>query len=154
MRISATPWEDRADLGAGTRGAEEGGSPILLDSRADLGSPASDLPLDAGNLEFLRGGGARRGGEMVRGGEKRHFFPLTSLQIGDLQSYLAELTIFLCPHTKKFLILLDNRPWLLDQDTKPAHLWQLMVTKVHYFHFLCTTLNITVSFSCLNFTTV
>jgi hypothetical protein len=48
----------------------------------------------------------------------------------DLQSYLAELTIFLCPHTKKFLILLDNRPWLLDQDTKPAHLWQLMVTKV------------------------
>jgi len=129
MRISATPWEDRADLGAGTRGAEEGGSPILLDSRADLGSPASDLPLDAGNSEFLRGGGARRGGEMVRGGEKRHFFPLTSLQIGDLQSYLAELTIFLCPHSKKFLILLDNRPWLLDQDTKPAHLWQLMVTK-------------------------
>ncbi|KAJ1281218.1 hypothetical protein BS78_04G291000 [Paspalum vaginatum] len=66
---------------------------------------------------------------MERGGEKRHFFPLTSLQIGDLQSYLAEVTIFLLPHTKKFLILLDNRPWLLDQDTKPAHLWQLMVTK-------------------------
>jgi hypothetical protein len=36
-----------------------------------------------------------------------------------IQSYLAELTIFLCPHTKnQFLILLDNRPWLLDQDTK------------------------------------
>ena len=82
MWISTTPWEDRADLGAGTRRAEEGGSPTLLDSRADLGSPASDLPLDAGNSEFLRGGGARRGGEMVRGGEKRHFFPLTSLQIG------------------------------------------------------------------------
>jgi hypothetical protein len=88
-------------------------------------------PLDAGNSAFLRVGGGRRGGEMVQGGEKRHFFPLTSLQIGDLQSYLAELTIFLCPHTKKFLILLDNRPWLLDQGTKPAHLWQLMVTKVH-----------------------
>ncbi|KAK8463232.1 hypothetical protein SEVIR_1G342000v4 [Setaria viridis] len=72
---------------------------------------------------------------MVRGGEKRHFFPLTSLQIGDLQSYLAELTIFLCPHTKKFLILLDNRPWLLDQDTKPAHLWQLMVTKSRFSPF-------------------
>ncbi|XP_062221853.1 uncharacterized protein LOC133921116 isoform X2 [Phragmites australis] len=77
----------------------------------------------------MQGGEGRRGGEMVRRGEKRHFFPLTSLQIGDLQSYLAELTIFLCPDTKKFFILLDNRPWLLDQDTKPAHLWQLMVTK-------------------------
>ena len=56
----------------------------MLDSRADLGSPASDLPLDAGNSEFLRGGagGGRRGGETVRDGEKRHFFPLTSLQIG------------------------------------------------------------------------
>lgn len=74
-------------------------------------------------------------GEMVRTGENRHFFPLTSLQIGDLQSYLAELTIFLCPHTKKFLILLDNRPWLLDQDTKPAHLWQLMVTKSRFSPF-------------------
>lgn len=74
-------------------------------------------------------------GEMVRAGENRHFFPLTSLQIGDLQSYLAELTIFLCPHTKKFLILLDNRPWLLDQDTKPAHLWQLMVTKSRFSPF-------------------
>jgi len=147
MWISTTPWEDRADLGEGTRRAEEGGTPTLLDSRADLGSPASDLPLDAGNSEFLRGGagGGRRGGETVRDGEKRHFFPLTSLQIGDLQSYLAELTIFLCPHTKKFLILLDNHPWLLDQDTKPAHLWQLMVTTVHYFHCLCTTLHITVS---------
>lgn len=72
---------------------------------------------------------------MVRTGENRHFFPLTSLQIGDLQSYLAELTIFLCPHTKKFLILLDNRPWLLDQDTKPAHLWQLMVTKSRFSPF-------------------
>ena len=54
----------------------------MLDSRADLGSPASDLPLDVGNSAFLRGGGGRRDGEMVRGGEKRHFFPLTSLQIG------------------------------------------------------------------------
>ncbi|KAL5211816.1 hypothetical protein ABZP36_022663 [Zizania latifolia] len=77
------------------------------------------------------------GGEMGSGA-KRHFFPLTSLQIGDLQSYLAELTIFLCPDTKKFLILLDNRPWLLDQDTKPAHLWQLMVTKSRLSPFAIT----------------
>ncbi|KAF2947180.1 uncharacterized protein [Oryza sativa Japonica Group] len=77
-------------------------------------------------LTSAQGGG---GVGVMESGGKRHFFPLTSLQIGDLQSYLAELTIFLCPHTKKFLILLDNRPWLQDQDTKPAHLWQLMVTK-------------------------
>jgi hypothetical protein len=68
----------------------------------------------------------------------------------DLQSYLAELTIFLCPHTKMFLILLDNRPWLLDQDTKPAHLWQLMVTKVCCSAALCTPM--AVSLSCLSFT--
>ncbi|TVU28700.1 hypothetical protein EJB05_20230 [Eragrostis curvula] len=115
----------------------------------------------------MQGGEGRRGGEMVRSGEKRHFFPLTSLQIGsilidmhidemvlhcanhfaisipslsfrDLQSYLAELTIFLCPDTKKFLILLDNRPWLVDQDTKPAHLWQLMVTKSRFSPFANT----------------
>ncbi|KAL6912048.1 hypothetical protein ACP4OV_000853 [Aristida adscensionis] len=75
---------------------------------------------------------------MAQGGEKRHFFPLTSLQIGDLQSYLAELTIFLCPDTKKFFILLDNRPWLLDQNTKPAHLWQLMVIKSRFSPFANT----------------
>ncbi|KAJ3695943.1 hypothetical protein LUZ60_001320 [Juncus effusus] len=59
----------------------------------------------------------------------QHFFPLTSLQIGDLQSYLSRLSIFLTPNRRKFYILVDNRPWLVDQDTKPTHLWQLMVTK-------------------------
>uniref|UniRef100_A0A0D9VLL3 Uncharacterized protein n=1 Tax=Leersia perrieri TaxID=77586 RepID=A0A0D9VLL3_9ORYZ len=83
----------------------------------------------------LQEGGA---GVMMGSGAKRHFFPLTSLQIGDLQSYLADLTIFLCPHTKKFLILLDNRPWLLDQDTRPAHLWQLMVTRSRLSPFAIT----------------
>ncbi|CAM0943831.1 unnamed protein product [Alopecurus aequalis] len=78
------------------------------------------------------------GAEMGGGAKRRHFFPLTSLQIGDLQSYLAELTIFLCPDTKKFLIFLDNRPWLQDQNTKPAHLWQLMVTKSRFSPFANT----------------
>ncbi|KAJ0986504.1 hypothetical protein J5N97_004860 [Dioscorea zingiberensis] len=58
-----------------------------------------------------------------------HFFPLTSLQIGDLQSYLSRLTLFLAPESNKLFILVDNRPWLTDLDTRPAHLWQLMVTK-------------------------
>ncbi|KAJ3677054.1 hypothetical protein LUZ60_002778 [Juncus effusus] len=61
--------------------------------------------------------------------EERHFFPLTSLQIGDLQSYLSRLTIFLIPKSKKFLILVDNRPWLTELDARPTHLWQFMVTK-------------------------
>ncbi|CAN4109918.1 unnamed protein product [Withania somnifera] len=56
-------------------------------------------------------------------------FPLTSLQIGDLQSYLSHLYVFLVPESKRLYILVDNRPWLRDLVSKPAHLWQLMVTK-------------------------
>ncbi|KAK1292066.1 hypothetical protein QJS10_CPB17g02131 [Acorus calamus] len=61
--------------------------------------------------------------------KNRHFFPLTSLQIGDLQSYLSDLTLFLAPDSNKIFILVDNRPWLVDHDSRPAHLWQFMVTK-------------------------
>ncbi|KAK1317006.1 hypothetical protein QJS10_CPA05g01094 [Acorus calamus] len=61
--------------------------------------------------------------------KNRHFFTLTSLQIGDLQSYLSDLTLFLAPDSNKILILVDNRPWLVDHDSRPAHLWQFMVTK-------------------------
>ncbi|KAL3509890.1 hypothetical protein ACH5RR_029291 [Cinchona calisaya] len=59
----------------------------------------------------------------------RYIFPLTSLQIGDLQSYLSHLSLFLTPESKKFYVLVDNRPWLQDLVSRPAHLWQLMVTK-------------------------
>ncbi|KAC9767784.1 hypothetical protein E3N88_45284 [Mikania micrantha] len=48
----------------------------------------------------------------------------------DLQSYLSDLTLFLAPESKTFYILVDNRPWLEDLVSGPAHLWQLMVTKV------------------------
>ncbi|TYI19847.1 hypothetical protein ES332_A07G193300v1 [Gossypium tomentosum] len=61
--------------------------------------------------------------------DERSVFPLTSLQIGDLQSYLSDLSLFLAPESKKFYILVDNRPWLRDLGSRPAHLWQLMVTK-------------------------
>ncbi|KAL1812928.1 hypothetical protein ACET3Z_022993 [Daucus carota] len=60
----------------------------------------------------------------------RCVFPLSSLQIGDLQSYLSDLGLFLAMESKKFYILVDNRPWLKDLVSRPAHLWQLMVTKV------------------------
>ncbi|XVF21031.1 hypothetical protein REPUB_Repub12eG0055600 [Reevesia pubescens] len=61
--------------------------------------------------------------------DERSVFPLTSLQIGDLQSYLSDLSLFLALESNKFYILVDNRPWLRDLGSRPAHLWQLMVTK-------------------------
>ncbi|MCL7042374.1 hypothetical protein MKW94_002328 [Papaver nudicaule] len=57
------------------------------------------------------------------------FFPLTSLQIGDLQSYRSSLTLFLACESNKLFILVDNRPWLIDLDSRVAHLWHLMITK-------------------------
>ncbi|KAL8167200.1 hypothetical protein V2J09_008699 [Rumex salicifolius] len=47
----------------------------------------------------------------------------------DLQSYLSHLSIFLASESKHFYILVDNRPWLEGLVSRPAHLWQLMVTK-------------------------
>ncbi|KAL8045447.1 hypothetical protein ABFX02_08G115200 [Erythranthe guttata] len=59
----------------------------------------------------------------------RSVFPLTNLQIGDLQSYLSHLSLFMASDSGKFYILVDNRPWLKDLVSRPTHLWQLMVTK-------------------------
>ncbi|KAG9455085.1 hypothetical protein H6P81_007989 [Aristolochia fimbriata] len=66
---------------------------------------------------------------MMGSRENRNFFSLTSLQIGDLQSYLSRLSLFLAPESNKLYILVDNRPWLIDKESRSAHLWQLMVTK-------------------------
>ncbi|CAI9787589.1 unnamed protein product [Fraxinus pennsylvanica] len=66
---------------------------------------------------------------MGNGEDGRCVFPLTSLQIGDLQSYLSHLNLFLAPESRKLYILVDNRPWLKDLGSKPTHFWQLMVTK-------------------------
>ena len=51
-------------------------------------------------------------------------------QFSDLQSYLSDLNLFVAHESKKFLILVDNRPWLREFGSRPARLWQLMVTKV------------------------
>lgn len=61
---------------------------------------------------------------------RRCVFPLTSLQIGDLQSYLSHRNLFLAHESKRLYILVDNRPWLEDLGLRSAHLWQLMITKV------------------------
>ncbi|KAK4777367.1 hypothetical protein SAY87_017554 [Trapa incisa] len=65
---------------------------------------------------------------MENGDANQHVFPLTSLQIGDLQSYLSELSVFLAFESKKFYILVDNWPWR-NFKSRTAQLWQLMVTK-------------------------
>ncbi|KAK7306627.1 hypothetical protein VNO77_44578 [Canavalia gladiata] len=66
---------------------------------------------------------------MGKGDDGRCIFPLTSLQIGDLQSYFADLGLFLANDSKKMYILVDNRPWVSDLGSRGAHIWQLMVTK-------------------------
>lgn len=66
---------------------------------------------------------------MAKANNGKYLFPLTTLQIGDLQSYLSHLSLFLAPESKKFYILVDNRPWHKDPGPRSAHLWQLMVTK-------------------------
>ncbi|GMN53781.1 hypothetical protein TIFTF001_022902 [Ficus carica] len=66
---------------------------------------------------------------MGNGDDRRCVFPLTSLQIGDLQSYLSDLSLFVALESNKLFILVDNRPWLRDRSARPAHLWQFMVTK-------------------------
>lgn len=64
------------------------------------------------------------------GQQQRHrMYPLTSLQIGDLQSYVSSLYLYLTCESSNLFILVDNRPWLLDNHCSPAQLWQLMVTK-------------------------
>ncbi|XP_057784865.1 uncharacterized protein LOC131002384 isoform X1 [Salvia miltiorrhiza] len=66
---------------------------------------------------------------MANGDNGRCVFPLTGLQIGDLQSYLSHLSLFMASDSGKFYILVDNRPWLKVLVSRPTHLWQLMVTK-------------------------
>ena len=53
-----------------------------------------------------------------------------SCDFRDLQSYLSDLSLFIAFESRKLYILVDNRPWLRNLGSRPAHLWQLMVTKV------------------------
>ncbi|XP_042068129.1 uncharacterized protein LOC121811354 [Salvia splendens] len=93
-------------------------------------SPEIEPPLvySGGTLKEKRGYSDRfsSNGERGRG---TLVFPLTSLQIGDLQSYLSHLHLFLANESGNFYILVDNRPWLKDPASLSTHWWQLMVTK-------------------------
>lgn len=48
----------------------------------------------------------------------------------DIQSYVSRAFLYFTLGSNKILILVDNRPWLLNQQSRSARLWQLMVTKV------------------------
>lgn len=56
-------------------------------------------------------------------------FFFASCDFRDLQSYLSDLSLFIAFESRKLYILVDNRPWLRNLGSHPAHLWQLMVTK-------------------------
>ncbi|CAG7874776.1 unnamed protein product [Brassica rapa] len=64
---------------------------------------------------------------MGNGEETKCVFPLTSLQIGDMQSYISDLSIFLGNKSKKMYIFVDNQPWS-NPGIRSAHLWQIVVT--------------------------
>ena len=64
---------------------------------------------------------------MGYGEETKCGFPLTSLQIGDMQAYISELSIFLGNKSKKMYIFVDNQPWS-NPGIRSAHLWQIVVT--------------------------
>jgi len=58
-------------------------------------------------------------------------YPLTGLQIGDIQSYISRAFLYFAPLSKKVFILVDNQPWLSAKQSRSARLWQFMVTKVN-----------------------
>ncbi|KAL3677919.1 hypothetical protein R1sor_020875 [Riccia sorocarpa] len=57
-------------------------------------------------------------------------YALTSLQIGDVQSYVSRLFLLVAYEGLKLVFLVDNGPWTGNtRRSRPAELWQLMVTK-------------------------
>nr|CAB3464225.1 unnamed protein product [Digitaria exilis] len=56
-------------------------------------------------------------------------YPLTGLQIGDIQSYISRAFLYFAPLSKKVFILVDNQPWLTTKQSRSARIWQFMVTK-------------------------
>ncbi|KAI3703984.1 hypothetical protein L1987_74185 [Smallanthus sonchifolius] len=69
----------------------------------------------------INASGARRG---LHGEVQRCSAFFSSKRFSD-RSYLSDLSLFLAPESKMFYILVDNRPWLEDLVSGPAHLWQL-----------------------------
>lgn len=56
-------------------------------------------------------------------------YPLTSLQIGDIKSYLSQVYLYFSPTSQTFLILVDNQSWRMNKHPRSTHIWGLMITK-------------------------
>ncbi|XP_074282873.1 uncharacterized protein LOC141607416 isoform X2 [Silene latifolia] len=59
-----------------------------------------------------------------------NLYPLTSLQVGDVQSYLSQAYLFFARSSHKFLILVDNHSWRMHNNhSSSTHLRELFATK-------------------------
>ncbi|KAG8640329.1 hypothetical protein MANES_13G046600v8 [Manihot esculenta] len=56
-------------------------------------------------------------------------YPLTSLQIGDIKSYLSRAFLYFAPTSHKFLILVDNQSWWKSKHSKTNRLREFVITK-------------------------
>ncbi|RVW97376.1 hypothetical protein CK203_026344 [Vitis vinifera] len=102
--------------------------------RVNCGVFGVDLSFKLG-LEPVSNGERRRWSMRVPSNKRADWrrktgeFELTAFFVMDLQSYLSHLSLFLAPESNKFYVLVDNQPWLREIVSRPAHIWQLMVTK-------------------------
>jgi hypothetical protein len=78
MRISTAPWGDASDLDEGTRGET---SPVFW-VRVLILCFRLLIYRFLQKFRVSQCGEGWRDGQMMQSGEKRHFFPLTGLQIG------------------------------------------------------------------------
>ncbi|KAG6517331.1 uncharacterized protein LOC122055742 isoform X1 [Zingiber officinale] len=64
-------------------------------------------------------------------------YPLTGLQIGDIQSYVSQAFLYVSSR-KRLFVMVDNRPWSVNKQSKSTRIWQLMVTKYRMSPFMNT----------------
>uniref|UniRef100_A0A1D1Y2R9 DNA-directed RNA polymerase subunit beta n=1 Tax=Anthurium amnicola TaxID=1678845 RepID=A0A1D1Y2R9_9ARAE len=65
-------------------------------------------------------------------------YPITCLQIGDIQCYLSWAFLYFAPTSKRLLIFVDHRPWSMKKHSRSTKLWQLMITKYRMSPFINT----------------
>ncbi len=51
-----------------------------------------------------------------------------------MQSYVSRLFLLMANESLKLVLFVDNEPWTTKENlSKPAELWQLMLTQVLFF---------------------
>ncbi|KAL9228325.1 hypothetical protein vseg_003918 [Gypsophila vaccaria] len=59
-----------------------------------------------------------------------NLYPLTSLQVGDVQSYLSQAYLFFARSSHKILVLVDNHSWRMNNNhSSSVHLRELFASK-------------------------